>query len=137
MLATALVLGAALAGSLWGDDDNWPVGPFRMYATTTALDGTVTIPSFAAETADGRVLRLDADDFGLRRAEILGQLRRLREHPELLGALATAHARLHPDAPGLRSLRLIAVVHRLRGGRAIGLGHETVATWRRASVSRS
>ena len=135
LAAAAAVLALVVAGSLWGDDDNWPVGPFRMYSTTTRLDGTVIVPLFEATTADGRRLRLATDDFGLRRAEVLGQLTRLRRRPELLGAFALAHERLHEGAARLDEVRLVAGVHLLRGGRPVGYREKVLASWRRKASS--
>ena len=131
MAATAVVLALVVLGSVVGDDDNWPFGPFRMYSTTTRPGGTVTLPFFEAVTEGGRTVELTTDDVGLRRAEILGQMDRLRADPELLGDLATAHARLHPDAPRLRELRLMTGVHRLKQGRSVSFDEEVVASWRR------
>ena len=131
MAATAVVLALVVLGSVVGDDDNWPFGPFRMYSTTTRSGGTVTLPFFEAVTEGGRTVELTTDDVGLRRAEVLGQMDRLRADPELLGDLATAHARLHPDAPRLRELRLMTGVHRLKQGRSVSFDEEVVASWRR------
>jgi hypothetical protein len=135
LLGTGAVLVATVAGSLWGDDDAWPIGPFRMYATTTRLDDTVIVPRFVGVTAEGRRVRLETDDFGLRRAEVLGQLRSLRARPRLLGSLALAHARLHPGAPRLVSLSLVAGVHHLRGGRPVAYEHRVLVTWRARPAS--
>jgi hypothetical protein len=129
--AVAVVLALVVLGSVVGDDDNWPFGPFRMYSTTTRPGGTVTLPFFEAVTEGGRKVELTTDDVGLRRAEVLGQMDRLRADPELLGDLATAHARLHPDAPRLSELRLVTGVHRLEQGRSVSLDEEVVASWRR------
>ena len=125
-MCLALVVG----GTLWGDDDHWPFGPFRMYSTTTRLDGRVIVPSFRALTEHGRTVELSTDDVGLRRAEVLGQLDRLRSRPELLRLLTVAHGRLHPGPPGLRSLSLVAGVHRLERGRPAGFHERVLATWR-------
>ena len=130
LAATAVVLALVLAGSVWGEDDHWPFGPFRMYSTTTRLDGRVIVPSFRALTEQGRTLELSTDDVGLRRAEVLGQLDRLRSRPELLRLLAVAHARLHPGTPRLRSLSLVAGVHRLERGRPAGFHERVLVTWR-------
>ena len=129
LLGTTVVLVLVLVGSVWGDDDHWPFGPFRMYSTTTRLDGRVIVPSFRGVTTQGRTLELRTDDVGLRRAEVLGQLDRLQTRPDLLRLLAVAHARLHPESPHLRSLSLVAGVHRLEGGRPVDFEERVLATW--------
>jgi hypothetical protein len=87
LLATAVVAGALLAGSLVGSDDWFPVGPFRMYATSGRATGEVRTAALVAVTAAGDEITVGPDDVGLRRAELEGQLRRLRDGPHLLGAL--------------------------------------------------
>ena len=131
MTATLIVLALVVLGSAVGDDDNWPFGPFRMYSTTTRPNGTVTIPFFEGVTDKGRTVELTTDDVGLRRAEVLGQMDRLRADPELLGALATAYSRLHPDGERLMSLRLVTGVHRLKHGRPVAFDEQVLVSWRR------
>jgi hypothetical protein len=85
----ALVLLAVLAGTAWGQDDDFPVGPFRMYATAARPTGTVRVAELIGVRPDGERVLLEAHDVGLRRAELEGQLPRFRKDPELLAALAT------------------------------------------------
>ncbi|MEA3054793.1 MAG: hypothetical protein QOD30_225 [Actinomycetota bacterium] len=85
--ATALVV--VLAGTAWGQDDEFPVGPFRMYATAARPTGTVRVAELFGVRADGTRVLLQAHDVGLRRAELEGQLPRFRKDPTLLAALAT------------------------------------------------
>ena len=131
--ATAAALVLVIAGSLWGDDDNWPFGPFRMYSTTQHINGSVREPFFRALTETGEVLRLGASDMGLKRAEILGQRRRIEAHPELLRSLALAHANFHPEAPRIEKLSLVMEVHKLRNGRPVSTSEQVLVTWARAS----
>lgn len=116
-----------IAGTVWGEDDHFPFGPFRMYSTTTR--DRVTIVKFEAETAEGERVKLRPADFGLRPAEVQGQIRRLEEHPRLLQAFAEAYDRFHPDAADLARLEMIFGVHTLDNGRAISYHEETIATW--------
>jgi hypothetical protein len=85
--AAALVV--VLAGTVWGQDDDFPVGPFRMYATAARPTGTVRVAELIGVRPDGERVLLEAHDVGLRRAELEGQLPRFRKDPELLAALAT------------------------------------------------
>lgn len=90
-LGTALGLCAALlAGTLWGQDDEFPVGPFRMYSTRQRLDGRVSWYEVRVVTPAGEEVMLGTTRLGLRRAEVEGQLPRLLDEPELLCLLADA-----------------------------------------------
>lgn len=127
---TGLVLAALLAGTAWGDDDHFPFGPFRMYSTTNELDGTVNAIRFRATNAEGDQLEPRSQDFGLRPAEINGQVSRFRADPSLLEHLATAYSRLHPEAAPLVEIELRYGLHQLRDGRPVSYSEESVATWR-------
>jgi hypothetical protein len=77
-----------LAGTIWGSDDDFPAGPFRMYATAARTTGNVRTAELWGVRADGVRVLLEAHDVGLRRAELEGQLPRFRAEPDLLAALA-------------------------------------------------
>ena len=68
LLVALTVLGATAL-----TDDSWPFAPFRMFAHPVRSTGRVAKVDFTALTASGRELRLDAEAFGLRRAEVEGQ----------------------------------------------------------------
>ena len=131
LVLTGLVLAALLAGTAWGDDDHFPFGPFRMYSTTNELNGTVNAIGFRAVNADGESLQPRAQDFGMRPAEINGQVSRFRSDPSLLAHLASAYSRLHPDAAPLVEIQLRYGLHQLRDGRPVSYTEQEVATWRR------
>jgi hypothetical protein len=129
--ATILVLGALLAGSVWGDDDHFPFGPFRMYSTRTDPHGTVRSPAFEARDVRGKEITLSARSFGLRPAEVLGQYRRFRRNPALLSHLADMYERFNPDASQLSEITFTFNVHHLRDGRRVRTTREVVASWSR------
>jgi hypothetical protein len=111
------------AGSAWGEDDHFPFGPFKMYARATKPDGRVAITTMVAVDQAGRSRELLAEDVGLRRAELEGQVPRLRADPSLLAPLAPA---------GTIELRLVSRGQRLRDGRPIGpVTDRPLAVWRR------
>lgn len=128
---TFLVLVALLAGTAWGDDDHFPFGPFRMYSTTNELNGTVNAIRFRAINEDGERSEPRSQDFGMRPAEINGQVGRFRRDPSLLGRLADAYVRLNPERAALVEIELRYGLHHLRDGRPISYSEETVAVWRR------
>jgi hypothetical protein len=130
LVATGLVAAALLIGTAVGNDDNFPFGPFRMYSTTNDLDGTVNSVRFYAEDSEGRAFNPRSQDFGLRPAEVNGQVGRFRSDPELLGLLADAYTKAHPSAAPLRELTLGYGIWTLQGGRPVAYREEQLVTWR-------
>ena len=130
--ATAVVFGLLLAGTCVGLDDDFPFGPFRMYATRDDPDGVVHSARVEAVDARGRVLVVPDSATGLRRAEIEGQASRLAADPALLGAVSLAHDRLHPGEPAYDVVRVVVTDTRLRDSRPAGvLDTRVVASWSR------
>lgn len=107
LTAVAIVLALLLAGSLWGDDDEFPFGPFRMYSTRNDPNAPVISTRVVGVTAAGEEVRLSGGQVGLRRAEFEGQVSRIKEHPELLGLLADSFADAHPAAPDLEAVQMV------------------------------
>jgi hypothetical protein len=126
LAATAVVLALLLGGTLWGNDSEFPFGPFRMYSTRADPDRPVVSTSVVGVTADGDEVRLSGGEVGLRRAEFEGQLDRLTEQPELLGLLAESYAAGHPDAEPLVAVRVVQRRHALDDGRRTGEVTENV-----------
>jgi hypothetical protein len=122
MRGVALVAIAAglTIGTFWGDDDNFPFGPFRMFSTTNKLDGHVDSAEVWAVTASGAEFQIEWNDIGLRRAEIEGQVPRFIEDPDALRYVADAYEHFNPDAPELVSVKLRESVQTLRDGRPHG-----------------
>ena len=132
-LALTLLLAVlTLAGTAVGQDDDFPFGPFRMYATRDDPDGTVVSTRVEAVDAAGRVRTVDESSTGLRRAEVEGQVGRFRADPDLLGALSRAHDGLRPDEPTFVEVRVVERVYELRDSRPTGRESErVVARWQR------
>jgi hypothetical protein len=107
LLAVAVVLALLTAGSIWGDDDTFPFGPFRMYSTRADPNAPVISTRVVGMTAAGEEVKLSGGAVGLRRAEFEGQLDRITERPELLGLLADSFAEIHPSAPDLVAVRVV------------------------------
>jgi len=132
LAVAAVVCGLLLAGTAWGQDDHFPFGPFRMYATRQRLDGTTSWYRLEATTVEGQRIFLPGSAYGLRRAELEGQIPRFVTDPGLLGELASAYEVRRPDGPDLAEVHLVKWRQRLEGGRPSGEPtSETVATWRR------
>ena len=120
LIATVVVLALILAGTLWGDDDEFPFGPFRMYSTRADPNAPVVSTRTVGVTATGDEVRLSGGEVGLRRAEFEGQLPRITEHPELLGPLADAYAEAHPSAPEFVAVQVVQRRYELVDGRQSG-----------------
>ncbi|MCW2735553.1 hypothetical protein [Nocardioides sp.] len=132
LAVTAVFFGLLLAGTAVGQDDAFPFGPFRMYATRDAPDGLVLSTRVEAVDATGRVVVVPDTATGLRRAEIEGQVGRLRSDPGLLAAISRAHDRLHPDQPAYDEVRVVERRYRLRDSRPTGdQTEQVVARWHR------
>jgi hypothetical protein len=130
----AFVAGLALlvAGTAWGQDDHFPFGPFRMYATADDPDGRVLSTYLQAVDADGRVVpRVGEREIGLRRAEYEGQLSRVVDQPEVLGELADVFSRRHPDRSPWVEVSVVQTAHVLVGGVPTDERTEVLATWTR------
>ena len=108
-----------LWGALWGQDDHFPFGPFRMYATTQQLDGRSAWYSIYGETADGERVFLTSLAYGLRRAEIEGQTNRLVDQPDLLCLIGNV-AQSRRDLPELTRVVLVREWRQLENGRPVG-----------------
>jgi hypothetical protein len=107
LVATTVLMALLLGGTLWGDDADFPFGPFRMYSTRADPNTPVVSTRVVGITDDGEEVRLSGGQVGLRRAEFEGQLARVEEHPELLGLLADSYAESHPSSPELLSVQVI------------------------------
>lgn len=133
VLATLLVGGLLLLGTLVGQDDDFPFGPFRMYSTRDDPDGVVAAARVEAVDATGRVLVVPDRATGLRRAEVEGQAGRFAADPALLAEIGRAHDRLHPDEPSYTEVRVVVTETALEDSRPTGvLSEKVVATWRRS-----
>lgn len=130
--ATALVGALLLLGTVAGQDDDFPFGPFRMYSTYDDPDGVVVSTRVEAVDATGTVLVVPDSATGLRRAEVEGQADRFTRDPDLLAALSQAHARLRPYEPSYDVVRVVVARLQLRDGRPTGESSEqVVAQWTR------
>ena len=74
-IAVSFVVAAViLFGTIAGQDDLFPFGPFRMYATADKLNSPVADTHFEIVDTTGATIELTEVNTGIRRAEIEGQL---------------------------------------------------------------
>jgi hypothetical protein len=127
---TAIGAVVLLTGTLWGQDDDFPFGPFRMYAT--APDPNADAPDTRVEAVDatGHTVLLTEWNTGLRRAEIEGQQQSYVDHPERLRQVAIAYAAHNPDAAPVQTVRIVIRWVGIRDARPTGTSHDQiVAQW--------
>jgi hypothetical protein len=129
----ATVMGLALitAGTVWGQDDHFPFGPFRMYATSNSPDGPINVVRIESYTeADGwRRASLTPASVGMNPAEVEGQLPRFVDQPDLLGKLAATHARLQPDDEPWTAMRLVRRQYVLVDREPTDIRESVIAEW--------
>ena len=126
LAGAAVVLALLLVGAVWGDDDAFPFGPFRMYSTRADPDAAVVSTRVVGLTAAGDEVRLSGGQVGLRRAEFEGQLLRVEAHPELLGLLADSWAAKHPGAEDLVEVQVVQRRFELSDGQPTDAFSDTV-----------
>ena len=125
-LGTALVL----AGTLWGGDDDFPFGPFRMYSTAPDPDADAPDTRVEGVDATGRTVELTETNSGLRRAEIEGQQQAYVENPSRLRQVAIAYADRTPGAAPLKEVRIVIRWVGIEHARPTGTSHDQViAEW--------
>lgn len=130
LLATALAAALLLAGTLWGQDDHFPFGPFRMYSTAPAPNEDAPDTRVEGVDTTGDVVVLTESNSGIRRAEIEGQQQRYAAEPALLREVADAYTAHNPDAPSLVEVRIVIRWYGVRDSRPTGThSDETVVRW--------
>ncbi len=114
---TALVLAGTIGGVAL-TDDAWPFAPFRMFTTAPGPETRILAVRFDAVTVDGRRIRVKSDHFGLRRAEIEGQLDSDRSlPPHKMRALFENYNSRHTGDDRIAELTLVLSGWRLEEGR--------------------
>ena len=132
MLVTLLAGVLLLAGTLWGTDDDFPFGPFRMYSTAPDPNGDARDTRVEGVDGDGQVVAITEGNSGIRRAEIEGQQQAYVENPARLDQVITAYEEHSPAAQPLRSVRIVVRWHGIEHARPTGTWRdEVVAEWTR------
>jgi hypothetical protein len=130
IVATGLAAVLLLIGTLWGDDDDFPFGPFRMYASAPGSNEAAKDTRVEGVDVAGRVVELTETNTGIRRAEIEGQLGAYVADPSRLREVADAYAVKNPSAPGIHEVRLIIRWHGVEHSRPTGTWtDQVIADW--------
>jgi hypothetical protein len=130
--ATVVAAGLLLAGSVWGSDDDFPFGPFRMYAGVNDPNGVVVSSYLQATLPGGKVIRVDERGTGLRRAELEAELPDFVRDPASLSRLAAAHHRLHPDEAPYVAVEVVRLDQHLHHAALAQQTSTVVAEWRQS-----
>jgi hypothetical protein len=130
IVITVVGVGVLLAGTLFGFDDHFPFGPFRMFATTNEWSEPISIARAEVGDVDGRTIVLTEANSGVRRAEVEGQLDRFRREPAVLAGLADAYRTHNPSAPKVTRVAVVLRHHEIsRSGPTGRYTDEMVAQW--------
>jgi hypothetical protein len=130
LAVTFVVAAIVLYGTVFGQDDLFPFGPFRMYATADKLDSPVADTRFELIDTTGTVINLTQDNTGIRRAEIEGQIGSFEAHPTLLRIIDDAYVARNPDAPAAVTVQIVIRWDYLKNGVETGrYKDQVVATW--------
>lgn len=119
-----LILGLLVLsyGQVADTNDLFPFGSLSQYGTPRDPNGTVVAFHVEADTDAGTRVRvpLNARGVGVGRAEVEGQVNRIRHDPALLQSLADAHAQLRPAQPRYTTVYLVRSERQLKDGRQVG-----------------
>lgn len=103
--AVALIAGLFAGTFGWQSDHTWPLAQMRMFPGGS--ESAIAITIIEAELRTGLTREMNPFDFHLKRAEIEGQMKRVRANPEMLGDLADAYNRTARRDREIVSLALI------------------------------
>ena len=130
VVATVVVAGLTLAGTVWGSEDDFPFAPFKMYSTAPDPDADAADTRVEGVDTTGRTVVLTEGNSGLRRAEIEGQQHLYEQDPGRLRQVALAYADKSPGAAPLRTVRIVVRWAGIEDSRPTGTSRdEVVATW--------
>ncbi|WP_433296837.1 hypothetical protein ACQP2F_39435 [Actinoplanes sp. CA-030573] len=132
-VAATVICGVLLlGGTLFGVDDDFPFGPFRMYSTAPDPNGDAKDTRVEGTDISGRTVQITEGNSGIRRAEIEGQQQAYVEKPARLESVAAAYAAHSPGAAPLTSVRVVVRWHGIEHARPTGkYRDEVIAQWTR------
>jgi hypothetical protein len=127
---TVAVAVLVLAGTLFGQDNDFPFGPFRMYSTAPHPDRSSPDTRVEGVDASGRTVVMSEANSGIRRAEIEGRQQQYVADPTRLRQVAAAYAARNPTAPALVEVRIVIRWQGIKDSRPTGVStDEVVVRW--------
>ncbi|GAA2622569.1 hypothetical protein [Paractinoplanes durhamensis] len=132
-VAATVICGVLLlGGTLFGVDDDFPFGPFRMYSTAPDPNGDAKDTRVEGTDVQGRTVQITEGNSGIRRAEIEGQEKAYVATPARLSEVAAAYAEHSPGAEPLKSVRIVVRWVGIKHARPTGTSRdEVIAEWTR------
>jgi hypothetical protein len=132
-VAATVICGVLLVGgTLFGADDDFPFGPFRMYATGPDPNGDAKDTRVEGTDVRGRTVQITEGNSGIRRAEIEGQEGAYVAAPSRLSEVAAAYQEHSPGEPPLTSVRIVVRWVGIKHARPTGTSRdEVIAEWTR------
>jgi hypothetical protein len=124
-----LVAGLLLYGTVAGNDDKFPFGPFHMYSQFYPPNGVVGSIGVVARNAAGHDVVVTQSDTGVAHGDIEGELTAYESDPARLGDLARAFHQRHPLASPFVEVRLVQKRWQLRNRVVVGQSTVTLAHW--------
>jgi hypothetical protein len=105
--AAVLVAGLVAGTVVWQTDDTWPFAQMRMFPGGS--ESSIAITVIKADLADGRTKEMNPFAFHLKRADIEGQMDRIRANPRMLQDLIDAY---NAHTPAYRRIERLVLVRR-------------------------
>ena len=131
--SAVLVAGTLLViwGSVFGTDNAWPFGPMSQFAFRAGPNDGIHSVFLQVRNTEGRVfvVPLSPGQVGTGRAEVEGQMTRIRANPALLRDLAQSYHRIHPKEPPLEQLWLRDRITEFHQGRKVGERIDPMVGW--------
>ncbi len=115
LIGVGAVLVALLAGSFFGSDDDFPLGPFHMYSSRGDPNAVARELRVQVVTASGRTIDVTNESGAPRRAELEGRIGELQHDTAELERIAPLYT-AHISEP-VRQFRLVWENHPLHNGR--------------------
>jgi hypothetical protein len=126
---TLAVAAMLVYGTVAGQDDIWPFGPFKMYAGYFPPNGVITSTAVMGEHANGTVGFVTQTDTGIPRGDIEGELSQYEANPSRLGDLAAAFHSRFPTASPFVEMRLVQKRWQLHDRQVVGTTVVTLVEW--------
>lgn len=121
-----------LLGSFFGEDHHFPFGPLRMYSTKQELDARIRVLELWGSRGEDGWVRLNALEFGMRRADLEGQLGKLAQEPSaVLARLATSYERVNGSPLPYDALQFRNKIYQLEDGEPHSESSQVIDTWHR------
>ena len=126
-VASVVVVGLLVLGTVVGSDDWFPFAPMRQYAYAVDPDGRVSTHVVEGIGPGGVPVDISFDDIDMRPAELEGLLSDPATRSERLADVLATFRADHPDAPptvGIRYLRTVVQLEdrRVTAPRVVELG---------------